>query len=214
MQKISLKDIINAVANGNIDETRDLTRQALDEGIAPMTVINEGLVAGLKLVGEQFENGTSFLPELLLSAIAGKAGIELVTEDLRKSNYTPKGTMVLGTVAGDVHDIGKDLVATILESNGYNVVNLGVDVSPEKFVTAIKDYKPEFLGMSCLISTCMPAMKTTIDAVVDAGLRNGLRIVIGGAPVTQEYASQIGADGYALDAYKGVKLLDGWIGEN
>lgn len=207
----SFQDIIDAVVAGDIGEMGDLTRQALDEGVPAMQVINEGMVAGLRVVGDRYEAGEMFLSEMLLSALTVKAGMEVAMEGLRKGEYQPKATMVLGTVRGDVHDIGKNLVGTVLECNGFEVVDLGVDVGPEKFVSAVREHKPEFLGMSALISTCTPEMKDVIEALTEAGLRDGLKIVIGGPPVSQDFASQIGADGYARDAPKGVKLLEGWL---
>ena len=203
-----LKDVIDNVVAGNIGETKDVVRQALDKGTTPMDVINKGLVAGLDVVGEQFANGDMFLPEMMLSAVAAREGIAIATKDMKKGQYKPKATMVLGTVKGDLHDIGKNLVALILRSRGFEVIDLGIDISHEQFVSAVREHKPEFLGLSCLMTTTMMAMKDVIDALTKAGLRDAVKVVIGGCPVTQGFASQIGADYYGRDAGSAAALLE------
>ena len=163
------------------------------------------------MVGDQFENGELFLPEMLLSALTVKAGMEVALEGLKEGEYEPKATMVIGTVKGDLHDIGKNLVTAVVEGNGFRVIDLGVDVGPEEFVSAVTEHEPEFLGLSALISTTTPGMKDVMDALVEAGLRNGLKVIIGGAPTSQGFASQIGADGYAREANMAVRVLEGWL---
>ena len=203
-----LKDIMDAVVAGSIGRTKELVPQALVEGIPPMQIINEGLSAGLDLVGEQYKIGEIFLVEMIMSTTAAKAGIELATQDLEKGQYQPKATMVLGTVKGDVHDIGKNLVALVLRTRGFEVIDLGVDVHEDEFISAVREHKPEFLGMSCLLNIMTGKMKDTIDVLVEAGLRDAVKVVIGGCPVTQDFASQIGADGYAPNAAETIDLME------
>jgi len=202
MQKIQ-----DAVVAGNRRETEDLVRQAISEGTGTMQIINEGLAVGLKLIGDRFKTGDAFLPEMMLSAIAAKAGIEVATKDLAAS-ISNKGTIVLGTVKGDLHDIGKNLVALVLRGRGFEVVDLGVDVSEEEFINAVREHRPDFLGISCLMTTTMIGMGKTINSLTKAGLRNNVKVVIGGCPVTQNVASQIGADGYAREAASAADLLE------
>ena len=202
MQKIQ-----EAVVAGKIKETEDLVRKAVSEGMNTMQIINEGLVGGLKLVGDRYSAGEMFLPEMLLSALASKAGIAVATID-SKAQVSIKGTMVLGTVEGDLHDIGKNLLSLILKARGFEVIDLGVDVSIEKFINSVEEHKPEFLGLSCLMTTTMPTMEDTIVAFTKAGLRDTVKVLIGGCPVTQDFATQIGADGFARDAAAAANLLE------
>jgi len=203
-----LKDIIDAVAVGNIGKTQEMVRQALNKGTAPLDVINKGLVAGLDVVGEQFATGEAFLPEMMLSAVAAREGIAIATKGIEKGQYKPKATMVMGTVKGDLHDIGKNLAALILRTRGFEVIDLGVDVHEEQFISAVREHKPELLGMSCLMTTTMMGMKDVINALTEAGLRNKVKVIIGGCPVTQEFVSQIGADYYGHDAASTAALLE------
>jgi len=203
-----LKDVIDAVVAGNIAETKDAVSQLLDKGVPPGDVIDKGLVAGLDVVGEQFGSGEMFLPEMILSAVAVREGIAIATKGMKKGQYKPKATMVLGTVKGDLHDIGKDLVALFLRSRGFEVIDLGIDIPDEQFVSAVREHKPELLGMSCLMTTTMMAMKDVINALTKAGLRDKVKVIIGGCPVTQEFASQIGADYYGRDAGSSAIMLE------
>lgn len=205
----SLTDIVDAVVAGNIGETKDVVRQALDRGVAPMQVINEGLVAGLDVVGERFATGEMFVPEMMVSAIAAQGGMELATEGMKIGEYQPKATMVIGTVKGDLHNIGKNLVALLLRCRGFKVMDLGVDVDEEAFINAVREYKPDFLGMSCLMTVTMMGMKDIILGLTEAGLRDTVRVLVGGCPVTQEFATQIGADYYGRDAGSTAVLLEG-----
>lgn len=208
-----LTDIADSVVAGNIDETREAVRRALNKGIAPMQVINQGLVLGLDVVGEKFSTGEMFLPELMLSAIAAREGIQIATEGMRVGEYQPKATIVLGTVKGDVHDVGKNLVALVLKSRGFDVIDLGVDVHEKDFINAVKERQPEFLGMSALLASTMREMATVVAALQEHGLRNKVKVIVGGAPVTQEFTSQIGADYYGRDAGSTAVLLEGLVTE-
>ncbi len=206
MQK--LQDITDAVVAGSIGKTKEFVGRALGDGIPAMQIINEGLSAGLDVVGAQFKTGEIFLSEMMMSATAAKAGIELATQNLEKGQYQPKASMVLGTVEGDLHDIGKNLVALILRTRGFEVIDLGVDVHEDEFISAVREHKPEFLGMSCLVNIVTVKMKDTIDALVEAGLRDTVKVVVGGCPVTQDFASQIGADGYARNGAEAIDLME------
>ena len=206
MQK--LEAISNAVVIGKIGETKELVSKAVEEGIDAMQIINEGLASGLEVVGARFKSGEMFLAEMMMSAVAAKAGIEIATENFKKGEYKPKATMVLGTVKGDLHDIGKNLVALVLRSRGFEVIDLGVDVREEDFIDAVKKHNPAFLGISCLMTTTMQNMKDSIDALAEAGLRDTTKVVIGGCPVNHDFASQIGADGYARNAVEAIDLME------
>ena len=205
---VELKDVIDAVVAGNIAETKESVRQALGKGATPTDVIEKGMVAGLDIVGEQFAAGETFLPEMMLSAVAAREGMAIATEGMEKGQYKPKAIMVLGTVKGDLHDIGKNLVALILRSRGFEVMDLGVDVHEEQFINAIREHKPDILGMSCLMTMTMVGMRDVINALTEAGLRDTVKIIIGGCPVTQEFATQIGADYYSRDAGSTATLLE------
>jgi len=203
-----LQDIIGAVVAGNIAETKEAVSKALSKGFAPLDIINKGMVAGLDVVGEQFAAGEMFLPEMLLSAVAAREGMAIATEGLDKGQLKPKATIVIGTIKGDLHDIGKNLVSLILRSRGFDVIDIGVDVHEEQFVNAVREHKPELLGLSCLMTTTMVGMKDVINALVKAGVRDKVKVIVGGAPVNQEFASQIGADYYSRDAGSTGTLME------
>ncbi len=203
-----LQDIVDEVVAGNIAETKEAVRQALSRGVTPTDVIEQGMVAGLDVVGEQFASGETFLPEMMLSAIAAREGITIATEGMGEGLREPKGTMVLGAVKGDLHDIGKNLVALLLSSRGFKVIDLGVDVSDEQFVSAVREHKPDILGMSCLMTVSMVGMRDVINALTEAGIREQVKVIIGGCPVSQEFASEIGADYYSRDAGSTAVLLE------
>ena len=203
-----LQNIVDAVVAGNIAETKEAVRQALDRGTAPADVIDNGMVAGLDVVGEQFAAGETFLPEMMLSAIAAREGIAIATQGMAEGQRKPRATMVLGTVKGDLHDIGKNIVALILRSRGFEVVDLGVDVHEEQFVSAVREHRPDLLGMSCLMTATMVGMKDVINALAEAGLREEVKVIVGGCPVSQEFASEIGADYYSRDAGSTAALLE------
>lgn len=203
-----LQVIRETVVAGKIGETKELVRQANETGIPAMKIINEGLSAGLEVVGARFKSGEMFLAEMMMSATAAKEGIEITTPHLEKGEYQTKATMVLGTIKGDLHDIGKNLVALVLGSRGFKIIDLGVDVHEDEFVSAVREHKPELLGMSCLMTTTMRNMKDSMDALEEAGLRSSVKVVIGGCSVSQEFATQIGADGYARNAGDAVELVE------
>jgi len=199
-----LQDIANAIINGKAPDTEKLVQQAIDSDIPVKDVLNQGLIAGMDVVGKKFKNNEFYVPEVLIAARAMKTGMKLLKPLLAESGIEPIAKLALGTVKGDLHDIGKNLVAMMLEGAGFEIIDLGVDVSPEKFISAIKEDNAQVVGMSALLTTTMLNMKNTIEALNNDGLRNSVKIVIGGAPVTQSYADEIGADGYAADAASAV----------
>lgn len=200
-----LKPIYAAVLDGDMEVVTEGVQSALDNGSTPGEILNEALIAAMGEVGRLFEEGEYFVPEMLIAARAMKAGLGLLKPFLVDSGIEPIGTVAIGTVKGDLHDIGKNLVSMMLEGAGFEVMDLGTDVSPESFVDAIQR-GADLIGFSALLTTTMPAMETTIQAIEDAGLRNQVKILIGGAPVTAEYAEKIGADGYAPDASQATSL--------
>jgi 5-methyltetrahydrofolate--homocysteine methyltransferase len=190
--------------NGNADEVRAATEKALAEGLSAQEILNDGLIAGMDQVGHDFKAGDLFIPEVLISAKAMHAGLEVLRPILAESGTPMMGKMVIGTVAGDLHDIGKNLVAMMMEGAGFEIVDLGTDVSPEKFVEAVRSEGAGLLGMSALLTTTMPSMQTTIEALTEAGLRDKVKVLVGGAPVTADFADKVGADAYAPDAASAV----------
>jgi len=197
---VDLNKVRDALVNGKADEVRDMVKKALDEGQEVEKILNEGLIAGMDIVGEKFKRNEFYVPEMLIAARAMKAGMEVLRPILVQKDVKPLGTVVLGTVRGDLHDIGKNLVGMMLEGAGFEIVDLGVDVSPEKFVQTVKEKKAQIVGLSALLTTTMPSMKDVIKALEEEGIRDKVKVMIGGAPVTQNYADEIGADGYAPDA--------------
>jgi 5-methyltetrahydrofolate--homocysteine methyltransferase len=196
----TLDDLKQNVIDGNAATVPDLVKQAMSEGMPPEKILNLGLISGMAEVGRLFEEGEFFVPEMLIAARAMKAGLALLRPHLAAANVKAVGKVVIGTVQGDLHDIGKNLVGMMLEGAGFEVIDLGTDVSPDKFVAAVKEHKPDLVGCSALLTTTMPKMKTTIEALTEAGLRGSVKVMIGGAPVTEKYAAEIGADLYAPDA--------------
>jgi len=194
-----LSALAENLINGKADAVKELTQKALDDGVSPGDVLNEGLIKGMNVVGERFKNNEFYVPEVLIAARAMHAGMDILKPALADSGVQPIGKILLGTVKGDLHDIGKNLVAMMLEGAGFEVVDLGIDVPPEKFVEAVKE-GGDVIAMSALLTTTMTAMKTTLEALEEAGVRDKIKAIIGGAPVTQNYADEIGADGYARDA--------------
>lgn len=205
--------IADALYEGSDEEVVVLTKRALEEGHSADEVLNEGLLPGMDKVAEDFERDIIFVPEVLIAADAMLAGMEVLRPLLRKSGRTKTATFVAGTVKGDIHDIGKKLVCIMLEGAGIEVIDLGKDTPPEKFVEAVKEYQPQALLMSSLLTTTMGEMKTVIEALEREGLRDTVKVVIGGAPINQEYADRVGADGYAADAVTAVGLAKTLLGE-
>jgi 5-methyltetrahydrofolate--homocysteine methyltransferase len=189
-----------ALINGDMAGAKTLTKALLDQGIPAGEVVTKGLIPGMNEVGRLFKACEYYVPEVLISARAMKSAMELIRPLLSAADSSRVGSVVIGTVQGDLHDIGKNLVAMMLEGAGFEVIDLATDVSPAKFVDAVKQHKPKLVAMSALLTTTMPAMKMTIEALKEAGIRNDVKIMIGGAPVTDRYAKEIGADGYAPEA--------------
>lgn len=201
-----LKKLYDAILTGNFKTAKEITQQALDAGIDPQALVQEHMIPAMDEVGRRYEANEYFVPELLISARAMKASLELIRPLLTAKGAEPAGRVVIGTVKGDLHDIGKNLVAAMLEGAGFEVIDLGVDVSPEKFIAALNERKATLMAMSALLTTTMNSMKTTIEAVNAAGVRQRVKIMIGGAPVTEKYAEEIGADGYSTNANGAVAL--------
>ena len=189
---------------GNVDEVKAATEKALAEGMPASDILNDGLIAGMDEVGVDFKAGDLFIPEVLIAAKAMHAGLDVLRPLLAELGVATRGKIVIGTVAGDLHDIGKNLVAMMIEGAGFEIVDLGTGVTPENFVKAVRDEGAGLLGMSALLTTTMPAMQTTIEALVEAGLRDKVKVLVGGAPVTADFAKKIGADAYAADAASAV----------
>lgn len=204
----NLEKVREDVLLGDISGVAEGCNALVASGMAPLKIISEGLIAGMSVVGKKFKAGDMFMPEVLMSAKAMAAGIEIVKPLIAEEDVPTSGKVVIGTVEGDLHDIGKNLVVIMLESSGYEVVNLGVDIPPQKFVEAVREHKPQVLGLSALLTTTMLAMKDTIDELKEAGVRGDLKVIIGGAPVTADFAEEIGADGYAPDGPSAVELAD------
>ncbi len=196
-----LEDLKQAIISGNREKAKEMTQKALSEGIAARTIVVDGIAAAMEVVGEKFRTNEFFVPELLIAQRAMKESLKLMSGEA--VDYV--GTVVIGTVKGDLHDIGKNLVAAMLEGAGFKVVDLGVDVSPAQFAQAAKDNSANLIAMSALLTTTMGSMRDTIGALSDAGIRGKTRVIIGGAPVTQSYAEEIKADGYAPDAASAVE---------
>jgi 5-methyltetrahydrofolate--homocysteine methyltransferase len=201
-----IQGIYDAVVEGQHKAVAQKVQEALDAGTPADVILTQGLVTAMSEVGRLFEEGEFFVPEMLIAARAMQAGLGLLKPHLVEANVQSTGKVVLGTVKGDLHDIGKNLVAMMLEGAAFEIVDLGSDVSPEKFVEAVKTSGAQILAMSALLTTTMPNMKNTIDALESAGLRDKVKVIIGGAPITDSYAKQIGADGYASDASRAVSL--------
>jgi len=199
------EELKEAIIKGKRDVVEPLIRKALSEGLGPEEIMDKMMIPAMDVVGDRFSRNEIFLPEMMIAARAMNTGLEILRPILAAKGVSSKGKVVIGTVKGDLHDIGKNLVAMMLESAGFEVCNLGVDVSPEKFVAEIKARDANLLCLSALLTTTMPMMKKTIDATVAAGLRDRVKVLIGGAPVTQQFAGDIGADGYAPDAGSAVK---------
>jgi 5-methyltetrahydrofolate--homocysteine methyltransferase len=197
-----LKALADAVINGDQNKALEITKAAIEEGTAAKDILDNGLIAGMDIVGARFKKNEVYIPEVLISARAMKMAMEVLEPELVKAGVEPVGKLLIGTVQGDLHDIGKNLVAMMLKGAGFEVIDLGVDVGPEKFVEQAKAANAQLIGMSALLTTTMPGMEKTIKAVKDADI--GVKVMIGGAPVTQDYADRIGADGYAPDAASAV----------
>jgi len=206
-----LEQISTAVIEGNLDDIIDLTEDALDEGLSAQEILDNGLMAGMDYVGVEFKAGNMFVPEVLRSAKTMQSSMDILKPLLAEAGAKMVGKVLLGTVKGDLHDIGKNLVGMMCEGAGFEVEDLGKDVAPEAFVTAVKEHEPDVVGMSALLTTTMRAMEHTVKALEEAGLRDKVKIMIGGAPVTQAFSDQIGADGYASNAAAAADLAKSFV---
>lgn len=206
------RDLRDAVVRGDVVAALAAVRKALEDGDDPLHIVSEGISPAMTTVGRLFEEGDCYVPELLMSARATKEVFAVLRPRLAQTGTKPVARVVLGTVQGDMHDIGKNLVAALLEGGGFEVIDLGVDVPPERFVAAVRERQPKILGLSALLTTTMTGMKTTLEALRGAGVREGVKVMIGGAPVTGGYSQAIGADGYADNAASAVDLARRLIG--
>ncbi len=206
-----LAKISQNLIDGKAPVVKQLVTDAIAEGVSASTLLNEALIVGMNEVGRRFKANEFYVPEVLLAARAMKGAMEILKPLLAASKVQPRGVVVLGTVKGDLHDIGKNLVGMMLEGSGFQVVDAGVDVAPEKFVASVKESKPDVIAMSALLTTTMTNMKTTITALEEAGVRKSVKVMVGGAPLTQRYADEIGADGYAPDAASAAELASSLV---
>lgn len=199
-----LEQLQKDLYDGKVAEVKEATEKALAEGIAPGEILKNGLIAGMDKVGADFKQGTLYIPEVLIAAKSMHAGMDLLKPLLSESDVPSMGVVVIGTVTGDMHDIGKNLVGMMLEGAGFEIVDIGTDTSPEEFVEAVRSEGADILGLSALLTTTMPGMRATIDALAEANLLDKVIVMVGGAPVTEEFAKQVEADGYAPDAASAV----------
>jgi len=207
-----LKKLFDAVLEGDFAGVKSNLQAALDAKLDPIVILNDGMIAAMREVGCRFEEGDYYVPEMLIAARAMQSGMAILKPHLQQTDRKSSGKVVIGTVKGDLHDIGKNLVALMLEGAGFEIIDLGVDVPIEEFIRVVQEEKPDIVAMSALLTTTMQMMKQTIEAFEAAGLRNKVKFIIGGAPVTETYASQIGADGFASDASRAVNVAKSLIG--
>jgi 5-methyltetrahydrofolate--homocysteine methyltransferase len=205
------EDLVTVVQRGDYTGTENLIKALLDEGKSPDEIIQKGIVVALDVVGKQFSAGECFIPEMLVAARASQKGLDILSPLLVKTQFKPKGTVVIGTVRGDLHDIGKNIVAMMLKGSGFHVIDLGFDVAPEKFVKAVEAENAQVLAMSCLLTTTMISMESTMDALRKANLYGKVKVMIGGPPTTEDFARKIGADFRGKDAYEGVKEAERFV---
>ncbi|MBE2213464.1 MAG: corrinoid protein [Opitutaceae bacterium] len=207
-----LKLLHDAVLNGDAKVARTVTEEALAAGAEPVRLVQDYMMPAMAEVGRRFESGECFVPELLLSARAMKTALAILRPLLVTTGVPPVGRVIIGTVQGDLHDIGKNLVASVLEGGGFEVIDLGTDVSPEAFLAGVREKKPHIVALSALLTTTMPAMRTTIEALEEAGVRREIKVLVGGAPITQRFSDEIGADGYSDSATGAVRLAHDLLG--
>jgi 5-methyltetrahydrofolate--homocysteine methyltransferase len=208
----AMNELYDSIINGDAQEAKEKVQAALDAGIDPSSILNDAMIKAMAEVGRLFEEGEFYVPEMLISARAMQSGLSVLKPLLVQADVKAVGKVVAGTVKGDLHDIGKNLLCMMLEGSGFEIQDLGTDVSPEKFVDAVRFGDVDIIALSALLTTTMPNMKATIQALQESGLRGRVKVIIGGAPITQEYASQIGADGYAPDASRAVTLAKSLVG--
>jgi 5-methyltetrahydrofolate--homocysteine methyltransferase len=207
------EDLSKSLITGNLTGIKRLTQQALDQGLKAKDVLDKGLLPGMDVVGQRFKTGEMFMPEVIYSAKTMHAAMEVLKPLLMGDDVEGTGVLVIGTVEGDLHDIGKNLVAMMMEGAGFTVIDLGTNVKSQTFVDAVKQHKPNLVGLSALLTTTMPKMKETIDSLKEAGLRDRVKVIIGGAPVTAEFMSRIGADGYGINAGAAVENAKTLVGK-
>jgi Predicted cobalamin binding protein len=207
-----LQNLYESILAGKLEPAVEITKEAIAEGVAPQEIINGYMIKAMEEIGARFGAGKAFVPQLLMSARAMKGALELLKPLLKGDPNAMVGKVVIGTVKGDLHDIGKNLVASMLEGCGFEVVNIGIDIPAEKFVEVVKTEQPNILCMSALLTTTMGYMKTVIDALVSAGIRDQVKVMVGGAPVNQKFAMEIGADGYSENANEAVTCAKGLLG--
>ncbi|MCD6445105.1 corrinoid protein [Candidatus Bathyarchaeota archaeon] len=201
----------DAIVNLDYEGIRDVAKEAIEAGLSPYEAIMEGMAKGMDIVGQKYEQGEYFLAELIMAGETMKEGLSVLEPYMKKGEMRHIGKVVIGTVEGDLHDIGKNIVITLLTASGFEVVDLGVDVSAEKFVEAVRKHKPDIVAMSALLTTTMVNMEKVVKALEEAGLRDKVKIIVGGAPLTEEFAKQIGADAYGRDAVVGVEICRRWV---
>ena len=201
-----LKEMAEKLYVGDQDTVAELTQKALDEGLTPEEILGNGLIAGMDQVGIDFKAGDLFVPEVLIAARAMHAGMDILRPLLTDSDVASVGKIAMGTVEGDLHDIGKNLVGMMMEGGGFEIIDMGTNISPDEIVEIVKTEQPDIIGMSALLTTTMPSMRRTVEALAEAGLRKSVKVIIGGAPVTRAFSEEIGADGYAPDAASAVDL--------
>jgi 5-methyltetrahydrofolate--homocysteine methyltransferase len=202
----TLKKLFDAVLEGDFEGVKTNLQLSLDANLDPTVILNDGMISAMREVGARFEAGEYYVPEMLIAARAMQSGMAILKPYLQQTDRKSRGKVVIGTVKGDLHDIGKNLVSLMLEGAGFEIIDLGVDVPAEEFVKQVRELKPDIVAMSALLTTTMPSMRTTIDALTAAGLRNDVKVIVGGAPVTETYAQQIEADGFSPDASRAVNV--------
>jgi 5-methyltetrahydrofolate--homocysteine methyltransferase len=209
---MDLSEISDAVIKGDLLSIDKIVNDALNDNIPPLEIINDGLIAGMMIVGERFKKNEIFIPEVMMSARAMKTGLDIIKPMIAESEFAAKAIVIIATVKGDVHDIGKNLVAMMFEGAGFEVIDLGIDTSPEKIVEAVQTHNAKIVALSALLTTTMPAMKDVIKNLDDNGLKDKVKVIIGGAAVNQSFADEIGADGYAPDAAEAVDKVNELLG--
>ena len=209
MEMADLKALADAIIKGDQNTAIKITKEAIQEGLVPKKILSDGLIAGMDVIGARFKKNEVYIPEVLIAARAMKMAMEILAPELVRTGVKPIGKFMIGTVQGDLHDIGKNLVGMMLKGAGFEVIDIGVDITPEKFVEQAKASGAQVIGLSALLTTTMPSMEKTIKAMKEAGVKT--KIIIGGAPVTQAYADKIGADGYAADAASAVDIVKKFV---
>jgi len=208
----TVQEIFIAIQGGDANLVKEKVQTALDRDIDPSQILNTGMIAAMAVVGERFEKGEYFVPEMLIAARAMQQGLVILKPHLQQADLVSEGKVVIGTVKGDLHDIGKNLVSMMLEGAGFELLDLGTDVPTEKFIEAVQQNEVNVVAMSALLTTTMPQMKTIIGALIEAGMRDQVKVIVGGAPLTESFAQEIGADGYAADASRAVKVTKSLLG--